>query len=1002
MHATLPPHAVRSPLMHPGFSHTHAITPKRWRARGAGLLCAGLWLLALGAHADTPAPAPAPAPLPVAAATPAPAPPLASDEPEFDLGFFTHSPGAALYLKKLLSTAGAAPGRYRADLFLNNQKMGTFDLELVARPNQSAQACFNVDVVRRFNVKPDYFTQAAAQFIQDQDTRVARLQAGQPVSPQTCLTFDQLFKGGSFAFDSSKLRADVTVPQAYLDFTSDNDMRSKWDSGVPAGALNYDFNTYSSQSNSYSSKSNYLGLTTRLHVGGWVVQQRGAINQYNNGLGTVNNGYQKTMLSASTDVPAWNSSLTVGNTYSDGSLLDSVSLSGVTLGTDMRMLPASARSLTPVIRGEAQGNANVEVWQFGKMIYNTTMPPGPFVLRDINALGFGGDLLVIIKEANGSQRSFTVPNSAPVSMLTEGTWSYNLAAGQQLNTGNPHPLLQSTLRYGASSLYTLNAAVQLADHYAQVLVGSAMNTRLGAIGANLSHSVLKLPSLGSSQGNRISLSWSAAPQGTNTQYNIVSYRYSTKNFYGVSDGMGRLDSTQQGLLDDTQVRAKYTTTVSVSKQFAGWGSVYASGTQRANWNQSGIDTSLQVGLSKPIGRASLSVSLSRTKTNYTNVYNVLGTLPNTTANSVGVMVSFPLEITPQHKANVGLSLLKNPDGSTAFQENFSTALGEHNALGLGASLRQSASQSYQSVNMNYASTYASMYGSLSSGSGNLQHSLGASGAVVLHAGGLTLAPSVSETFGIVKVEGGSGAKVANTQAAPIDSRGYTVVPYLTPYTSTPLRLDLSDIDLDIDIDNNSQAVVPRAGAVVQATFARRPGRMVLINGRLDNGKPLPFAAQVLDEQQTEVGLVGQGGQAQARLLKASGVLYVRWGAAGENSCIMPYTLPQPTPAANSAQAGANTGSPPRNAPATSALTRLQGVCVAQAPRPPNTDTDTDTAGSPPVPSPTPITQQTPATPPTTTGQGPTPPLATTRTRAPDSVQPPPLRSGLGNTLPLHL
>ncbi len=920
------------------------------------------------------------------------------------MSFFTHSPGAALYLKKLLSTSGASPGRYRADLFLNDKKMGTFDLELQARPNQKVQACFSVDVVRRFNVKTEYFTPAAAQFIQAQDTRAPPLQAGKPVSKNTCLPFDQLFLGGSFAFDSSKLRADVTVPQAYLDFVSEDTLRDKWDSGVTAGALNYDFNSYNSQSSGNTSSSKYLGLNTRLHMGGWVVQQRGAINQFNNGMGTVNNGYQKSTQSASTDVPAWNSSLTLGNTYTDGSLLDSVAVSGVSLGTDMRMLPASARSLTPVIRGEAQGNANVEVWQFGKMIYNTTMPPGPFVLRDINALGFGGDLLVIIKEANGSQRSFTVPNSAPVSMLTEGTWNYTLAAGQQLNTTGSHRLLQSTVRYGLSSLFTLNSAVQLADHYAQLLAGSAMNTRIGAVGANLSHSMLQLPSLGTQQGNRVSLSWSAAPQGTNTQYNIVSYRYSTKNFYGVTDAMQRLESTQQGRPEDTQVRAKYATTVSVSKQFTGWGSMYASGTQRASWNQSGTDTSLQVGFSAPIGPANLSLSWSRTKTNYNNYdsYNTLaGTPTSTSANSLSMTLSFPLEITPKHKASIGLSVQKNPDGSTSYQENLSTSMGERNQLGVGASMRQSASQHNQSVNMNYNTAYANLYGSLSSGSHTHQNSLGASGALVLHEGGLSFAPTLGETFALVKLEGGAGAKVANSQAAPFDSQGFTVVPYLNPYSANPLRLDLSDMDLDIDIDNTSQTLVPRAGAVVQATFARRPGRMVLISGKLDNGKPLPFAAQVLDEQQIEVGLVGQGGQAQARLLKNSGVLYVKWGASGENTCAMPYALPQ-APPDGAPHAG------PASAAHTSKLTRLQGMCMAQHPVPGNSDTARSqpapgtTTGQSPLPNPTPLTQQTPNSPATTTGQGPIPPWVTTRTRTQDSLQPPPISRGQNPAGPLNL
>src|SRR5690606_39680464 len=53
-------------------------------------------------------------------------------------------------------------------------------------------------------------------------------------------------------------------------------------------------------------------------------------------------------------------------------------------------------------------NALVSVSQRGARIYQTTVPPGAFRIDDLYPNGTGGDLLVTIKEADGSEHSFTV------------------------------------------------------------------------------------------------------------------------------------------------------------------------------------------------------------------------------------------------------------------------------------------------------------------------------------------------------------------------------------------------------------------------------------------------------------------------------------------------------------------------------------------------------------------------------------------------------------------
>ena len=54
--------------------------------------------------------------------------------------------------------------------------------------------------------------------------------------------------------------------------------------------------------------------------------------------------------------------------------------------------------LPPVVRGVANTNAKVSIKQNGYTIYQITVPAGPFVINDLYASGYSGDLTVEIKK----------------------------------------------------------------------------------------------------------------------------------------------------------------------------------------------------------------------------------------------------------------------------------------------------------------------------------------------------------------------------------------------------------------------------------------------------------------------------------------------------------------------------------------------------------------------------------------------------------------------------
>ncbi|MGC1330299.1 FimD/PapC C-terminal domain-containing protein, partial [Pseudomonas sp.] len=146
------------------------------------------------------------------------------------------------------------------------------------------------------------------------------------------------------------------------------------------------------------------------------------------------------------------------------------------------------------------------------------------------------------------------------------------------------------------------------------------------------------------------------------------------------------------------------------------------------------------------------------------------------------------------------------------------------------------------------------------------------------------------TFAIVQVPHAKGAQVSNSSQVRVDSRGYAVVPHLVPYQLNRIDIDPLGLPLDVELATNSQHVAPRAGTVALLRYPTVSGRTALIELRRPCGVPLPFGAQVSDEQGTPMGVVGQGSRVLARGLQAHGNLRADWGTG---QCTARYHLPTP-------------------------------------------------------------------------------------------------------------
>ena len=83
--------------------------------------------------------------------------------------------------------------------------------------------------------------------------------------------------------------------------------------------------------------------------------------------------------------------MTIGQTTTDGTILDSIPLEGITISSDDGMLKPMLAQYSPTIRGIANSPARVIVKQNGNIIYEKNVPAGEFEFNDVTQV-YNGDL----------------------------------------------------------------------------------------------------------------------------------------------------------------------------------------------------------------------------------------------------------------------------------------------------------------------------------------------------------------------------------------------------------------------------------------------------------------------------------------------------------------------------------------------------------------------------------------------------------------------------------
>ncbi|WP_454733897.1 MULTISPECIES: fimbria/pilus outer membrane usher protein [Cupriavidus] len=787
---------------------------------------------------------------------------------QFDSGFLVHADQQRIDLSRFEKSNGVLPGDYRVDLYVNGDSVTRAQVPFrAAADGKDAQPCFGRALLEELGV--DLLKLPG-------DVR-DRLKAD-----DACVGLPEAIADASAAFVFDEQRLSLSIPQGVLRRTPRGYVSpERWEAGVTTGMLNYSADLYTTRNNDGPSLTQgFAGLTAGFNVGNWHFRHQGSYSWSNNNGGH----YQDIATYVQRDLPRLTSQLTIGEAYTSGELFDSTQFRGVKLSTDERMMPDSARGYAPVLRGIARSNARVTVSQNGVKIYETTVAPGAFEIDDLYATGYGGDLNVSVKEADGSVHEFSVPYAAVPLALRPGTHRYSFVAGAvRTAQSSRNPLfMQGTWRQGLTNLVTGYGGVTAAQGYLSFMLGSALNTSVGAFGVDVTQATTVAPGTRRFHGTSARVSYAKSITQTSTDIAIAAYRYSTSGYFGLNDAMLMRDQVERGGSPDDIARQRSRASLSVNQNLGARFGQFGMTLSGSNyWNRPGSDITYAASYSNVFRRITYRLSVTREN----------GSLGNRNT-TFYASVSIPLGRERPVIASSALSFDTN--GRAQAQATLSGSAGRDDALFYSVSGNHASQDGGASTNGSgtvvYRAPYAELTASAGVGQGYQQASVGARGGVVVHPGGVTLSQPLSDTFAVVEAPGSAGARVLNSQGVRMDSRGYAVVPMLTPYSINEVELDPTGLPLDVELSVTAQQVVPRAGAVPLIRFPTVVGRAALIAARQAGGEALPFGAQVLNAAGTEVGVVGQGGRILARGLDEHGTLTVRWGNEGGASCAMPYTL----------------------------------------------------------------------------------------------------------------
>lgn len=778
---------------------------------------------------------------------------------EFNINAIDQDQRGNIDISQFKDKSHIAPGQYFLAVSINNTLLSDGWELTWKNKDRTTDVCIPAELADAFGL--------------DDDTRRSL-----PVNAG-CVDFSGLPQV-RFDFIQTTQTLEVTIPQAWLQYRSTNWMPpATWDSGVPGMVLDYNLfaSRYQPDQGASSDNLNTYG-TVGANLGAWRLR-----GDYQYAFNHSDDGSQRdgrfTRIYLFRPLPALGSKLTLGESDFQSDIFDGFSYTGASLLSDERMLPWSLRGYAPQISGIAQTNATVTVSQADRIIYQTKVPPGPFIIQDINQ-SVQGTLDVQVTEEDGRYSTFQV-SAASVPFLTrKGQVRYKLASGnaRQSSSHNieSNTFLSSEFSWGLLSQTSLYGGIlSSGSDYRALAAGIGQNMDwLGALSFDVTQASSRLTGKEQQIGYSYRINYSKRFDTTGSQLTLASYRYSDSRFLSYA----RFLEKDQ---NDAETE-KQTFSITASQYIPALSLNFYLGILRQTWWERAPSTTgtLTAGYNFDLGHwKNLAVTASWSKTHYQDQRD---------DTQVYLSLSIPLD------ADRRLSYdLRNSDNTRQTLSWYDTS-DKNNTWGVSAGTESEKTDAGAQVSANYqhyagtgdlnlsGSYKANTYRSVSA-SWNGSFTATAQGAA-LHRRSYGNEPRV-----MVNTEG-IGNIPLNMSRDTTNAFGIGVLPAFSSYLPASVQVNLNDLPEGVDVDNRVLRSTWTEGAIGYRQIATRQGQDVVGILLTATGTP-PLGAQVRqDDLAKSVGIVAQDGRIWLGAVKAEQHFTVTWGDNQQCRFSLPASL----------------------------------------------------------------------------------------------------------------
>ncbi|MGA4538307.1 fimbria/pilus outer membrane usher protein [Citrobacter braakii] len=757
------------------------------------------------------------------------------------------------------------PGKYILNVMVNDQNISASSMEvsileknIIQRDGEQTipQACVTQEIINKIGLTPEVLSKVS--YWNDGKCADFRYLPGVEIKPNIS---DGLLY--------------INVPQAYMEYSDASWLPpSRWDDGIPGLLFDYNINGNVNKLHKGSQSQNvgYNG-TVGANIGVWRIRSdyQGSINHTTGKHQASESRFMWNRLYMYRAIPQLRSKLTLGENYTNSDIFSTWKYTGISLESDDRMLPPKLRGYAPEITGIAETNARIVISQQGRILYDSTVPAGPFTIQDLDS-SVRGRLDVEIIEQNGQKKTFKVDTAYVPYLTRPGQIRYKLLSGR---TRYKEHRMESPVfgaveaSWGINNRWSLyGGGIVMVDYNAFALGLGRDMYEFGTLSADVTQSIARIPGHENRQGKSWRLSYSKRFDNANADITFAGYRFSDQNY------MTMEQYVNARYRNDFTGREKQLYTVTLNKDLSDWAaSVSLQYSYQTYWDRekSNYYTLSVNRYFDAFGLKNMALGLSATRSKYKERNNDSVFLRLTIPLQTGTF-SYSGSINDKHYTNtVGYSDTFN-NGLSSYSMSVGVTSGEENKSQVNTYLTHNSSLSNLTANFSAIENGYTSFG------------LGATGGITITGKGAAM-HSGSYSGGtrlLVDTDGISGVPVDSGKVIT-NHWGIGVVADVGSYYRNSTSVDLNKLPDDVEATRSVVESVLTEGAIGYRKFDVLKGNRVFAVLRMGDNTYPPFGASVANAKGRELGMVADSGLAWLSGVMPGDQLTVRWN--GKTQCL---------------------------------------------------------------------------------------------------------------------